>query len=108
MDAIAKRLINIIQEGSSSHHFRVNIVALAADEAPAGAEIPAQLLPSLPSFASLFSHLLPFFPLTAACLIADIKMAKCCPLMGRDIPGVAQMSVLPCGNPTLVESIFPR
>lgn len=26
--------------------------------------------------------------------------------MGRDIPGVSQMSVLLCSNPTLVESIF--
>lgn len=33
-------------------------------------------------------------------------MAKCCPLMGRDIPGVSQMSVLLAGNPTPVESIF--
>lgn len=33
-------------------------------------------------------------------------MSKCCSLMVRDIPGVSQMSVLLCGNPTLVESIF--
>jgi len=26
--------------------------------------------------------------------------------MGRDIPGISQMSPLLCGNPTLVESIF--
>lgn len=33
-------------------------------------------------------------------------MAKCCPLMGRDIPGVSQMSAPLCSNPTPVESIF--
>lgn len=71
-----KDLLTLYREGVAVIIFWVNIVALAADEALAGAEIPAQLLLSLPSFASLFSHLLLFFPLTAACLIADIKMAK--------------------------------
>lgn len=58
------------------------------------------------SLLCLYLHSLPLFPLIVLFLIADIKMAKCCPLMGRDIPGVSQMSVLLCSNLTLVESIF--
>lgn len=86
------------------------IFSLAAHVAIAGADIPSPLLPSIPtlfqSLLSLSSHSLPLFPPIVPFLIADIKMAKCCPLMGRDIPGVSQMSVLLCSNPTPVESIF--
>lgn len=60
----------------------------------------------VPFTLSIVSHSLPLSPPIVPFLIADIKMAKFCPLMRRDIPGVSQMSALLCGNPTLVESIF--
>lgn len=69
------------------------VFSLAAHVAIAGADIPSPLLPSVPtlfhSLLGLSSHSLPLFPLIVPFLIADIKMAKCCPLMRRDIPGVS-------------------
>lgn len=86
----------------------VAIFSLAALAATAGADIPPPLLLSVPTLSHSLLALssLPLFPLIVPFLIADIKMAKCWPLMGRDIPGVSQMSALLCCNPTSVESIF--
>lgn len=64
----------------------VAIFSLAAHAAVAGADIPSPL-PSIPtlfhSLLSLSSHSLPLFPLIVPFLIADIKMAKCCPFDGE-------------------------
>lgn len=107
---LLKGLLKIIQGGGVVSYIIIlfaAIFSLAAHVAVAGADIPSPLLPSiqtlLRSFLGLPSHLP---PLIVPFLIADIKVAKCCPLMERYIPGVSQMSALLCSNPTLVESIF--